>query len=86
MQWPWRLGRVIQVLMVSTIMSILLISVFLLFLAPMPHLMMALASTTFIFLFAIIMTVVEQPADKTLSFKVASSEELTCSCQTKAYS
>ena len=51
--------------MVSTIMSIPLILVFLLFLTPMPQLMMALASTVFIFLLAITMIVVERPADKT---------------------
>ena len=72
--------------MVSTIMSILLILVFLRFLAPMPHLMMALALTVFIFLCAIIMTVVERQQIRLFSFKVASSEELACSCQTAVYS
>jgi hypothetical protein len=57
---PSRLGGVVQVLMVCTIMGILLIPVFLLFLVPMSHPMMALTSTAFIFLFAIIMTVVAE--------------------------
>lgn len=57
---PSRLGGVVQVLMVSTIMGVLLIPVYLLFLVPMSHLMMAITSTAFIFLFAIIMTVVAE--------------------------
>ncbi|KAE9380011.1 hypothetical protein N431DRAFT_324088, partial [Stipitochalara longipes BDJ] len=55
-----RLGAVVQFLMVCTIMGVLLIPVFLLFLVPMSHPMMALTSTSFIFLFAIIMTVVAE--------------------------
>jgi hypothetical protein len=57
---PSRLGGVVQVLMVSTVMGILLIPVYLLFLVPMSHLMMAITSTAFIILFAIIMTVVAE--------------------------
>ncbi|KAH8779613.1 hypothetical protein BGZ57DRAFT_889339 [Hyaloscypha finlandica] len=49
-----------SVLMVSTIMGILLSPVYLLFLVPMSHLMMAITSTSFIILFAIIMTVVAE--------------------------
>ena len=55
-----KLHGVVQVLMVSTIMGVLLIPVFLLFLVPMSRLMMAFTSTIFIFLFAIIMTVVAE--------------------------
>jgi hypothetical protein len=57
---PSKLGALVQALMVCTIMGILLIPVFLLFLVPMSHPMMALTSTTFIFIFAIIMTVVAE--------------------------
>ncbi|KAH8799915.1 hypothetical protein F5882DRAFT_514544 [Hyaloscypha sp. PMI_1271] len=57
---PSRLRGVVQVLMVSTVMGILLIPVYLLFLVPMSHLMMAITSTAFIILFAIIMTVVAE--------------------------
>lgn len=57
---PSKLGGLVQVLMVSTIMGVLLIPVFLLFLVPMSHPMMAFTSTAFIFLFAVIMTVIAQ--------------------------
>jgi hypothetical protein len=54
---PSKLGAVVQVLMICTIIEILLIPVFLLFLVPMSHLTIAFTSTTFIILFAVIMTV-----------------------------
>jgi Family of unknown function (DUF6594) len=57
---PSKLGGLVQVLMVSTIMGVLLTPVFLLFLIPMSHPMMAFTSTAFIFLFAVIMTVVAE--------------------------
>jgi hypothetical protein len=57
---PSKLGKVVQALMVCTIMGVLLVPVFLLFLVRMSHPMMAVISTAFIFLFAIIMTVVAE--------------------------
>jgi hypothetical protein len=46
--------------LVSSIMLILMIPVFLLFLLPMSHLLMAVTTAAFIFLFALIMCVVTE--------------------------
>jgi uncharacterized RDD family membrane protein YckC len=47
-------------LLVSSILLILMCPVFLLFLLPMSHLMMAITTATFIFLFALIMCIVTE--------------------------
>jgi uncharacterized RDD family membrane protein YckC len=52
--------RVGRFLLVSSIMLILMIPVFLLFLVPMSHLLMAITTASFTFLFALILCVVTE--------------------------
>jgi hypothetical protein len=57
---PTRMARFGRALLVSTIMGVLLVPVFLLFLVPMSHLLMAMTSAGFILFFALIMSVVTE--------------------------
>jgi hypothetical protein len=57
---PTRMVRFGRALLVSSIMGVLLVPVFLLFLVPMSHLLMAMTSAGFILLFALILSVVSE--------------------------
>jgi len=57
---PTRMARLGRALLVSTIMGVLLVPVFLLFLVPMSRLLMVLTSTGFILLFVLIMSAVTE--------------------------
>jgi hypothetical protein len=57
---PLLLRRLGQLLLVSTLMGVLLIPVFLLFLVPMSRLNMAVTSSSFIFLFILIMSIIAE--------------------------